>query len=211
MNRLVSFFALAFAFPLAHVVAAVAPTHRDLGRNLAYQRIHTLPADLPITEATRKQPWVLDLRYTPGDATAANALQAWIRFQATTRTPIFILANPETERALVTPFLGRNDPMGVIVIGRAGGGFAPNIAIQSSAADERRAYDAFEAGAEVTALISENAGKSRNDEASLSRDRASEPRPDSVTPNSKEPSPPVDTALQRAVHLHRALLALKKL
>ena len=47
---------------LFSVAAVAAPLTRDLGRNLAFYRIHSLPADLPPNDG-RKQPCVLDLRY----------------------------------------------------------------------------------------------------------------------------------------------------
>jgi len=198
----------------AESAPAAPPKKRDLGRNLAYYRVHALPADLPATDTARKQPGVLDLRYVEADATAAAGLQAWVRFHATPRTPVFILANAATERELIRPWLGRSDSGSVVIIGPASRGFAPDIAVQTSAEDERRAYDALDAGAELSTLLTENPGKTRNDEASLSRDRSTEPAvnaPNGDAAKDRVAAPPIDAALQRAVHLHRTLVALRKI
>jgi hypothetical protein len=187
--------------------ATANPLTRDLGRNLSYHRIHRLPADLP--SSTSKQPRVLDLRYVQGDYEARTALLAWIKFNASPRTPIFILANSATERDLISPLLGRGSGS-VLVIGAEAKNFSPDIAVQISPADERRAYDAFEAGVELSALLTDNPNKVRNDEASLSRDRSTEPTAADESAKARD-LPPVDAALQRAVHLHRTLVALRRI
>lgn len=200
----------AFFFASLAVAVQAAPFKRDLGRNLVLHRVQELPADLPALDQARRQPAVLDMRYVRGDQAAAAAVQAWLRSHASARTPVFVLANAETGSALVA----HDDLAHVLVIGAAGRDFTPDIAVQSTPEDERRAYDALAAGADFSTLITENPTKIRNDEASLSRDRSTEPDTDpSASGAAKEAaaSPPVDAALQRAVHLHRALLALKKI
>ena len=58
----------------------------------------------------------------------------------------------------------------------------------------------------------DNPNKVRNDEASLSKDRLRAKRPRMPANDAgEEAPPPIDVALQRAVHLHRALVALKKI
>jgi len=62
-------------------------------------------------------------------------------------------------------------------------------------------------------LLADNPGKVRNDEASLTRDRPAEApaeNGDAAAPAGKA-VPPVDATLQRALHLHRSLQALRKL
>jgi hypothetical protein len=110
----------------------------------------------------------------------------------------------------------------VITIGRASADTTPDITIESTGDEERRAYAALEHSSSIESLITENADKPRNDEATIMRARA-DPNggqtdtssPDGVTPAGKkaEPPPPllIDHALQRAVQLHRALLALKRI
>jgi hypothetical protein len=204
---------LAFFCVFVIASANAAPLTRDLGQGLAYLRVHELPADLPAAEAGRKpQSCVLDLRYVRGDEKAAAAVDAWLKSRATARTPVFVLANTDTAPALLA-VLAPEDPVpAVIVIGAAARRFQPAIAVKISAENERRAYDALEKGVSLTLLLVENPDKVRNDEASLSKDRLAEAVADATDDDkARNPPPPIDAALQRAVHVHRALLALKKL
>lgn len=166
---------------------------------------------------------MLDLRYAHGDRSAADALAAWLKSRAHARTPIFVLANAETDPALLA-LLSRHDPNdGILLLGSPSPGFAPDIAVKTSPDAERRVYDAFETQADPLALLKENAAKVRNDEARLSREHlpapaAEDPAGDNApVPGEKTPAPPtppappIDYVLQRALHLHRALLALKKI
>lgn len=196
----------------AHV-AARAPITHDLGRNLVYHRIHELPADLPAVDAPRRQPRIVDLRYVGADDAGAAALQSWVKANATPRTPVFLLANPSTDRDLVAPFTGRRATASVLVVGPRGRGFAPDIEVNISADDERRAYDALEAGADLATLLTDNPDKVRNDEASLSRDRSTDSAPAESAAGATNPASaiPVDATLQRAVHLHRSLVALRRI
>lgn len=195
---------------LAGVAATAAPLTRDLGGNLVYYRIRALPGDLPGSESARPQTRIIDVRYTQGDKDAAVALFAWVKFHAAPRTPVIVLANAATHPALLAPFAGRGGGPAVLVVGAAGPNFVPDIPIETSPEQERLAYDALEHGAEPAALMAENAGKVRHDEASLSRDRSTEPESAAAGKSAASP-PPLDAALQRAVHLHRALRALKKI
>jgi hypothetical protein len=212
MKRLLLALALAGSVALcaADAPPAVPALAKDLGRGLGYHRVVTLPADLPATDpSARKRPTVLDVRYARGNAEAATALVAWLKFYASLRTPVFVLANTETDRAVLQALANRGAAGSVLVIGAPARDFAPDIAIQTTADAERRAYDALAAGADPVSLVTENADKARNDEASLSRDRSSEPGADSARDH--PPAAALDAALQRAVHLHRALVALKKI
>jgi hypothetical protein len=144
-----------------------------------------------------------------GDASATAALVAWLKFHATQHTPIFVLANTETATPVLRALAERNARAYVLTVGVAARDFAPDVAVQSTSEMERRAYDALAAGAEPASLLTENADKARNDEASLSRDHSTEP--DTEVAKDRPPPPPLDAALQRAVHLHRALVALRRL
>jgi hypothetical protein len=108
---------------------------------------------------------------------------------------------------------GHDRGTGIVVVGIAGTDFRPDVPVKASAAEERRAYDALDQGAVLTTLLADNPTKVRNDEASLTRDRP--PEPPAATPSdpaaAKREPPPMDLTLQRAVHLHRALVALKKI
>lgn len=208
MNRL----RLPFLLALLAVSAAAAPATGDLGFGLAYFRAHALPLELPAAEPVRKQACVLDLRYARGDQPAAAALEGWLKSRATLRTPVFVLANVDTAPALRALLAAGESIPGVIVIGIAARGFQPALAVQGTAENERRAYEAVEQGASLASLLTENPDKVRNDEASLSKDRLAEAGPEAATKGKAAAlAPPLDAALQRAVHLHRALRALKKI
>ena len=191
---------------------------RELGENLRYFRAHVLPAELPAADVP-PSPIILDLRYTRTEPGAANALDAWLKFRATPTTPIVVLVNSETSsevREMITPASKRAD---LVTVGRKTGDVAPDIVIETTDDEERRAYDALEQSTSVESLITENADKPRVDEASIMRDRAEgNDRPFGADPRAnaekktETPAPTlVDRALQRAIHLHRALLALQRL
>ncbi|MDP3070454.1 MAG: hypothetical protein Q8N18_09210 [Opitutaceae bacterium] len=197
---------------LAATWAAAAP-ERDLGLGLVYVRVKHLPADLPAPPAGKAPPCVVDVRYIEADAAAVTTFAAWLRFRAAPRTPVFVLANALTSPALLDALAPRLPGDGIIVIGAAGGSFRPDSAVRISAEEERRAYDALEQGAALETLLADNPDKVRNDEARLVHGSAGQPSPDGAdeSPTPRRPPPLIDAALQRALHLHRALLALKKL
>ena len=204
---------LAFLAPLR-----AAPFERDLGRGLFYERIHAVPADLPTGDPLRRHPCVLDVRYTHGNSGEAVALLAWLKFHANPRTPVFLLVNRQTSPALIAPLASPAAVAGLVVLGTAGSGFDPDIAVNANPAAERRAYLALEKGASVDSLITEKIDKPRTDEALLVREHLSDsaledqdPDPPAEGAEPKTLAPPFDAVLQRAVQLHRALLALKRL
>ena len=207
------------ALALATVCSFAAPLSFDLGQGLAYHRAHSLPADLPGSSPTRPQPLVLDLRYAVGDADAAIALSAWLKFRAAPRTPVFLLANSATSPALRAAFADRQHTAGLLVLGLAGSDFSPDIALKTTPEAERLAYDALTDAAALARLINPPITKPRNDEARLVADylagRTSEPTATDPAPAATAPTPTpppaTDPVLQRAVHLHRSLLALKRL
>jgi hypothetical protein len=225
--RLAAFLGFLLAFTLAPAAPPALSSSngldRDLGHGLAFHRVHQLPGDLPAADSARGKPCVLDLRYVHADADAAAAFAAWLKFNASARAPVFILANADTSAALLASAAPRSPGASVVVIGAAAPGFTPDIAVKISPDAERKAYDALEHGASVESLLAENAGKPRNDEARLAKDRlpdsgSADDSPGAIsTPAAEDaaqppPAPPLlDAALQRAVHLHRALVALRKL
>jgi hypothetical protein len=160
---------------------------------------------------------VLDLRYaTAGDESSA-ALKTALAGRSP-NTPLFILVSPATPSGL-GPVISASP---ALTLGTAGSLPAPKVVVQTDATTDRRAYDALDAGTELAKLISGKIEKERFDEATLVQefkngnpDAAPIPPPDPTAPKpagaaEKEPPvPPVDRVLQRAVHLHQALLALK--
>jgi hypothetical protein len=202
-------------FVLTIAVAVGAPVQRDLGNGLIYYRLHALPADLPPKPPLGGAgPCVVDVRYVRTNADAAAAFLAWLEFRASSRAPVFVLANAQTSTELTKPLTEESRTAGVVVVGIPGRHFAPHVPVSSSAENERRAYDALDHGVALGTLITDNPNKVRNDEASLSKDRVAEASADAADDAivGKLPSQPlIDSTLQRAVHLHRALVALKKL
>jgi hypothetical protein len=203
----------AFILALAGIATAAPITH-DLGQGLTYVHVASLPADLPGQKDLRA--CVLDLRYTQGDATAAAALAAWLKFHASARTPVFVLANADTAAPLLEILNPAQLPAGTLTIGRMGNSFTPDIAVHTDADLERRACDALARGTLPASLLQENSGKTRYDEAAIVRQLAGDESPDGTarppqTDSADKPAPPplIDRTLQRAVHVHHGLAALK--
>lgn len=215
---------------LALLLLATAPClaatpgrlERDLGQGLAYCRVHALPADLPAA-AAKSGALVLDLRYARGDDDAASALGAWLKSRSSAATPVFVLVNAGTAPAVLAYFTAHEPPAGLVTLGAASPGFEPDLALKIPPAGERAAYDALEHGTPVETLLTETSAKPRHDEASIAQERTGS-SDDSAAVDSDLPDPAdaaaatpaappalIDFALLRAVHLHRALLALKKL
>lgn len=197
-----------------------APLTLDLGPGLAYARVHALPGDLPANGAMAGRAWVLDLRYVKdGGPAAADALASWLAARCGPHTPVLLLANASTGRRLLAGLRGPGPVPYLVILGAAAPGFQPDVAVSIAPAAERRAYDALERGTPLDSLVAGSVDKPRNDEAMLEREHL----PDSALGDDSgpgqgdaagrpEPPPPlVDTALQRAVQLHRALVALKRL
>jgi hypothetical protein len=201
---------------------AAAPLQRDLGGGLVYYRVQNFPADLPAAILPApKHAEVLDLRYARAEPEAAGALATWLKSHATPRTPVLVLANAETSPSLLTQLATHDPKTGILSVGAPAPGFEPDIPVKVAPDADRRAFEAFATQPDAMALLKENAGKVRNDEARLSREHASPSQADAAEAevesaagdkSSAQPaSPPVDYVLQRAFHLHRALLGLKKI
>lgn len=195
----------------AAAAGQAAPVVHSLGNNLIYVRVHKLPADLPAKPEGKAPACVVDLRFVEADPDVATAFGAWLKFSAAPRSPVFVLVNAGTSAALLRTLQGRESTAGAVVIGPAFGQFSPDLAVRTSAEDERRAYDAFENGETIEALITDNPDKVRVDEASLARERGGEPEEAGRGAAAGRSPPVVDAAIQRAVHLHRSLVALKKI
>jgi hypothetical protein len=206
---------------LVTVTAFAAPLERDLGQGLAYCRVHRLPADLP-TAAAKPGVLVLDLRFARGDDGAATALGAWLKFRSSTASPVFVLLNADTAPAVLDYFADLAPSAGLITLGAAAPRVTPDIPVKIPPAAERAAYDALERGTPLETLLTDSSAKPRHDEAAIAQERSNppdEPAPDGAdspdgTPATVAPAAPppvIDAVLQRAVYLHRSLLALRKL
>lgn len=202
------FFALA---GLANAAPLPGPV-RDLGKGLVYFRVHELPTDIPSPQAGQPlAACVLDLRFAKTDAASPAALKAWVRFNASVRTPVFVLENSGTDPALLAALSG-SGPAGQVVLAPDSEKLAPDIAVKVSPEVDRRAYDALEKGESVASLLTDFPDKPRIDEAYLEKEHI----PDSSAPDVPEDKPMaarplVDVMLQRAVQLHRGLLAMRRI
>lgn len=195
--------ALAFGGPLV----AGPDDVRDLGESLVYVRMERVTADsaaLPAAPAV-----LLDLRYATGDDAAAAALQAKLRGNPAGRRLLLVLANPETAAPLRRILEPAQLPARVLVLGRAGENFEPDIPVVFDAEAERSAWAAGGTG-DLTELITDNPGKIRLDEAAIVRRHQNGGEPDDRDPPAATTggTPAVDRVLQRAVQLHRGLTAL---
>jgi hypothetical protein len=202
---------LLLAATLLAQVASAATLTRDLGQGLTYYRVHEIPQDQPAPVSGRPGACVLDLRFAKADELGASALKSWVMFNVSRHAPIFILENAETDPALLAVFPSRG-PAGMIVLAPASARIAPEIAVIVSPEDDRKAYDAIEKGADIQSLLSDYPDKPRVDEAYLEKEHiADSEAPDLPADKPAPPRPMIDAMLQRAVQLHRGLIALKKL
>ena len=216
------------ALLLLALVAAAAPAaparrlDRDLGQGLAYARIRSVPADLP-PAPTKLGAIVLDLRYAGADVSGPGALGSWLQVRATRHTPVFVLVNADTAPALLDYLANSPSLPGLVTLGPDIDHYEPDVPLSVDPAAERAAYDALDRGATLASLLTDQPDKPRHDEAVIARehstpttgvdDNDSLPGDDEEDAAAAPPAPPplIDGTLQRAVHLHRALLALKRL
>jgi len=217
----------AFPFLLLVIVlvttraAGAAPLESDLGYGLAYLRVAQVPADLPTKVAEPHKALVLDLRFVSADATAVKAFEAWLKFHANANSPLTILLNAGTSPLLLHAFLTTSLPSGVVTIGPASSEFKADIPVEVSPQADRLAYDALAKGTPIEDLVAHKLDKPRRDEAELARqhnngntdeeDEEPSPQPAATPALPVVDAPVTDLVLVRAVQLHRALLALRRL
>ena len=210
-------------------VATAATTEHDLGQGLHYLRVTDLVADFPTLEKTlaARPAAVLDLRQTTATPDAAIALRTSLaRPLSTAHTARLLLLSEATPREVINALPAALPS--TLTLAAATSSLTPDIAITTPPDEDRRAYDALTTGTSIDKLLSGSIPqkKARYDEASLVRDHANgttrasssfgpdeddDPEPPEPAPTAAPTTPPVDRVLLRAVHLHRALLALKKL
>jgi hypothetical protein len=203
------FLAAAALATCAQAAPAAAPP-RDLGLGLSYYRVHELPRDFPASAKGPAGPCVLDLRFATADEPSCAALAAWIRFNSSAHTPVFVLENSSTSPALVAA-LPAGSP-GLVIVAPGSAKLAADVAVAVSAETDRKAYDAAEKGATLDSLLHDYPEKPRLDEAYLEKEHLSDSEElDDIAERPGPPMPLVDALLQRALQLHRGLLALKRL
>ena len=210
-------------FSILNPAARGAPI--DLGQNLTYVRLHGRPDDVPaLAAAWGKAALIVDLRYPAADA--AEHLPANLPSRPPP-APLFVLVGPGTPSNALAA-LRQRAPV-LITLGLPAPGLTPDIALAVTPDDDRRAYEALDSGVPVESLLSEKLAKQRFDEAALIHERAQGPgetetamadaaaapaKPAQTPAHPAAASPPAeprDAVLQRAVQLHRTLLALGKL
>lgn len=188
---------------LATLVGATT-LERDLGRGLVYMRVMQVPEDLPLR--SRAPSIVLDLRYAKGDN-----ISEWLTTYAAPQTPIFVLANTATQKALRE---SAQDVSGSITIGIAGENFSPDIALDITDEEEKRAYEALTLTQDINTLLYPAIHKERYDEAAMveGKEEVLETEETAATAPKSEveaPKPLIDQAILRAVQIHRGWLVLR--
>lgn len=193
---------------LCSVLCACAAELTDLGQGLGYLRVHALDEALkPLAGAN---PLVLDLRRATATPDAITSFAAALSGHVT-GSPLFVLVGPDTPAGLTGVLKGK-----FVTLGIKGSRPEPQVVVEQTAAADSAACAALESGTALTQLISGKIEKERFDEATLvhefkSGNHDAKPPEATPTPGKEAPATPlVDRVLQRAVHLHHALLALKR-
>ena len=230
--------AFAFTSPATAAVPAAPPATpaaisapAGLGPGLAFLRLAALDVEVAAKMSASSTALVLDLRGTTADEQSAVTFLAMLRARPANQGVCLILISPATAPALLKMLVTRVS--GCLTIGRAEGNCRPDIAVTTTAESDQRAQDALGTGTPPLALLGPTVDKPRHDEAELAKDHASGKKPASepASPDSTAPKPaaspaagslpavitatlstvlppPLDAVLQRAVQIHRGLLAL---
>ena len=211
---------LPFLLLLDTVRAEIPAATADLGQGLGYVRIHSsAEADKLLAPlAAKDAALVVDLRYPTDELANYDAVRQQLERHPAGH-PLFLLVSADTppgEVLLVKAMATRS-----LVLGPTNSWVPENhgVLVAQTAEADRQAYNAYEAGQPVADLISGRIEKDRYDEAALMTDfrggntdpqppSAPDPTKPKTTPDAAPRPVPTDRVLQRAVHLHHALLAL---
>jgi hypothetical protein len=212
-------FALALPSAATAADATTAAVMADVGSGLHYIR---LPDASVIANFERTQ--VVDLRFTDALEESAEGLARHLQTAARDGATLFVLVNSATDPLLrreLASVQGTARPL--LFIGPSTPELAPEIVTTPDLEEERRACDAIAAGTPPTDLIKEQLEKPRFDEVELVRTRGNrvangapqtngnDPASSTAQEAEAPPAPPKDLSLQRAVFMHRALIALGRL
>lgn len=202
------------ASPFALGLVAVADEPTDLAPDLGYLRVHSVIAERDAIAAALAKPraLVLDLRYPADEREADESLRQQFA-AAPIGARIYVLVSPATPVPVVGAIAAHSSRL--LTLGVKGARPEPQVGVQQSAEDDRRAYDALTAGTSVGDLVSGRIDKERFDEASLVHEfnnGNTDARPPETGPAKAGDTPAklTDRVLQRALHLHRALQVLKR-
>ena len=212
LRRLFALLALSTQLSVLSPVAAAAEP-AQLAPDLRYLRLHfvTPEAAHALADALLKPTaLVLDLRYVADGAEAAAALGALDSQPA--KPPLYVLVSPETPKVVAKALAATSARL--VLIGIADSRPQPAVVVEQTAANDRSAYVALESGATLEALVAGKIDKERFDEAELVKEfkngnpnaHPAEGSPDGTTASVRL----TDRVLQRALHLHLALQALKR-
>ena len=198
----------------ARLAAAGLP---ELGEGLAYLCPADPVADLRLFAGRIPVgPLVLDLRRVTFTAEDSRAWLAALPGLPAGKTICIVLISPTTPPDLLARFAAGLP--GCLTIGRVANGCHPDVAVATTADAEQRAIAAYAAGTPLATLIAAASDKPRHDEAELAKDHAAGKTPageaDSPAAVALKPpqaGPAFDAVLQRAVQVHRGLLALGRL
>ena len=224
---------LAFAIPVAWSAAPVAapagaaitlsatplPPANDLGQGLTYvlpRPNGTEGAKTFIAADEAVLPpgsIVLDLRQSKFSAVESAAWLTALQSRSASRQVCLVLVSPATPAPLLVAL--STGLRGCVSVGRADPGYRPDNAVETDAASDERAGAALASGARPTDGLIENATKVRHDEVELAQAHAlgKEPPREEIDlkPETPVAATSIDRVLQRAVQLHRGLVALGKL
>lgn len=195
---------------------------QEISPGLGYLRVHSVVQEREaIKEALHQpRPLVLDLRQTADERDAGETLRLELNSQPA-KSPLYVLVSPTTPAPVADAVAASTTRL--VTLGVKGAHPEPQVVVQQSADDDRKAYDALATGTALADLISGKVEKERYDEATLVQEfkggnhDARPPAPGqtdgSSTASTGAASPSArltDRVLQRAVHLHRALQVLKR-
>jgi hypothetical protein len=194
----------------------------DLGRGLRFLQLAANTSDTAFAAALAAPALVLDLRLAPADPATESRLRELLA-HVTDAHPLFVLlgqGTPDTLRAVIPAAAP-----GLLTIAAKDSGIAAGVMIAVEPARDRAATEALAAGKPPRELVEGRIEKARYDEARLAHDHANghrereeakaapSPDPSSKQEKSATPAePPLqDLLLQRAVFIHRGLLALGRI
>ena len=194
-----------------------------LGPDLGYLRVQSIVAEREAitTALLAHHSLVLDLRYPLDERDAGEILRQELTSHAA-KPRLYVLVSPATPLPVVG-VIASSPVRWLVTLGVTGSRPQPQVVVQQSAEADLAAYAALAAGTTLDQLVSGRIEKERFDEASLVKEfkngnfDVQPPTLDQVngappgaakTVGSTAVRP--DRVLQRAVHLHRALQALKR-
>lgn len=203
---------LALSAQLFVLSSAAAGAVTDLAPGLRYLRIASLNKSASeLTEALHNlTPLVLDLRYVTDENDGALALLALNSEPA--KPKLTVLVSPETPKDVAEAL--RRSSTRLVILGIRKSRPEPDVVIEQTATDDRKAYEAVDHGASLESLVSGKLEKEHFDEAQLVKEFKNGNRdahPADGDPDGKPDKVPLtDRVLQRALQLHKALQALKR-